>query len=165
MADGPVNNKRILIVIGDPALDDVEQSTSLRSRFTTILRHALGSWSISDIYFTAQDAGPERWLAEFLRALNATYAVREFPKGRFEFGPMRNNRMVAAIQTELDEGARAMVLYFQGPLLGTSSTQDLARKCESIKVKVITLSWNPKDEESVAHVSVALPQQILASTA
>lgn len=141
---------RILVVIGDPALDDVPQPerAALRARFTTIVRYAISAWEITDIYHCAQESGPERWLSEFMLAMVATTNCKEraFPKGRFEFGPMRNNKMVAAIQQQLDDGARALVLYFKGSFNGTETTEDLKRKCGSIKLRVIELSWIPPQE-------------------
>lgn len=145
-----MTDTRILIVIGDPHLEQDDHRRVVRPRFTAIIRHAIDTWAITKV-FHPEEAGPNRWLNEFCSASLDTSKHREmmFPKGRFEFGHVRNTRMLCTLRSEMELGARCIALYFKGPFLGSSSADDLARKCLDAGIKVIEFCWHPDNELTV----------------
>lgn len=141
-----MSDQRILIIIGDPALEAPEHRAMLRARFTTIVRHVVELWNVTKIVNPLLDEGPNRWVSELGAVLPPTCVETAYPKGRFELGWVRNTRLMFAVSADRALGAKAVALYFKGPWRGIESADDLARKCKSAGIKVIDFDWHPDNE-------------------
>jgi hypothetical protein len=140
----------VLVIIGDPELDDPEYRAALRARFTIIVKHVIGAWKIDRFYHSASPMGPERWLAEMGDSGVIVTPLRAFPKSQWEFCFVRNSRMVNELRRELESGNRVLALYFRGPLKGTKNTEDIANKLSEIGVRSILLPWVPGGSDGLS---------------
>lgn len=137
---------RILIVIGDPGLDEPQHRALVRGRFTTVIRHAVELWGITEIVNPALPEGPNRWTQELGVVVPPSCEVRNYAMGQFEISRVRNSRLISAVLEQRALGARVVALYFKGPMLRCGSGDDLARKCESASIRVFDLQWRPENE-------------------